>query len=90
MHRARRDNRAVLGAVCDSVPGRREWAKSELGERIPFYSTEEEMLASGEIDAVLIATPHYHHPQSAINAFEHGLHVLIESRPGSIRSRCGR
>ncbi|BFH13234.1 Gfo/Idh/MocA family oxidoreductase [Paenibacillus melissococcoides] len=73
---------AVLGAVCDSVPGRREWAKSELGERIPFYSTEEEMLASGEIDAVLIATPHYHHPQSAINAFEHGLHVLIEKPAG--------
>ncbi|MGG3836562.1 Gfo/Idh/MocA family oxidoreductase [Paenibacillus thiaminolyticus] len=73
---------AVLGAVCDSVPGRQEWAKSELGEHIPFYSTEEEMLASGKIDAVLIATPHFHHPQSAINAFEHGLHVLIEKPAG--------
>ncbi|NKI19826.1 Gfo/Idh/MocA family oxidoreductase [Paenibacillus dendritiformis] len=73
---------AVLAAVCDSVPGRREWAESELGEHIPFYSTEEEMLASGKIDAVLIATPHYHHPQSAINAFGRGLHVLIEKPAG--------
>lgn len=54
----------------------------ELGEHIPFYSTEEEMLASGKFDAVLIATPHYHHPQSAINAFEQGLHVLIEKPAG--------
>jgi len=73
---------AVLAAVCDSVPGRREWAESELGEHIPFYSTEEEMLASGKIDAVLIATPHYHHPESAINAFGRGLHVLIEKPAG--------
>ncbi|MDG0875210.1 Gfo/Idh/MocA family oxidoreductase [Paenibacillus thiaminolyticus] len=73
---------AVLGAVCDTIPGRQEWAKSELGEHIPFYSTEEEMLASGKFDAVLIATPHYHHPQSAINAFEQGLHVLIEKPAG--------
>lgn len=36
------------------------------------------MIASGEIDAVLIACPHYDHPRFARQAFEAGVHVLCE------------
>lgn len=42
------------------------------------YSDAEALMASGEVDAVLIATPHYFHPDLAIRAFELGLHVLVE------------
>jgi len=40
------------------------------------------MFASGSVDAVLIATPHYDHPPLAIKAFEKGLHVLVEKPAG--------
>jgi len=36
------------------------------------------MMKSGEIDAVLIVTPHYSHTPLTIAAFESGLHVLCE------------
>lgn len=36
------------------------------------------MISSGEIDAVLIACPHYDHPRYAIEAFDAGVHVLCE------------
>jgi predicted dehydrogenase len=37
-----------------------------------------DLIRSGEIDAVLIATPHFQHPAMGIAAFEAGLHVLVE------------
>ena len=40
------------------------------------------MLDSGLIDAVLIATPHFSHPDIAVAAFERGLHVLTEKPAG--------
>jgi len=36
------------------------------------------MIASGEIDALLIACPHYDHPRFAMEAFDAGVHVLCE------------
>ena len=42
------------------------------------YTSGEELLASGEVDAVLIATPHYHHPVFGISALRKGIHVLSE------------
>ncbi len=36
------------------------------------------MIASGEIDAVFIACPHYDHPRFAIEAFDAGVHVMCE------------
>lgn len=40
------------------------------------------MLDSGEVDAILIATPHYFHPYFAIEAFKKGIHVLSEKPAG--------
>ncbi|MCL2089157.1 MAG: Gfo/Idh/MocA family oxidoreductase [Oscillospiraceae bacterium] len=70
-----------LGAVCDIAENKEEWAKSNL-EGVPFYYDYKEMIQSGNIDAVLIATPHYLHPPIAVCGFEHGLHVLIEKPAG--------
>jgi len=36
------------------------------------------MFASGEVDAVLIVTPHFDHTTSGIAALQAGLHVLVE------------
>ena len=36
------------------------------------------MIASGAIDALLIATPHYQHTSLGIAALEAGLHIMVE------------
>lgn len=73
---------AELAAVCDISPERLKWAKQELPAGIQRYEQPETMLQSGLIDAVIVATPHYDHPTLAIQAFEAGLHVLIEKPAG--------
>lgn len=73
---------AELAAVCDISPERLDWAKQELPAGIQRYEQPETMLQSGLIDAVIVATPHYDHPTLAIQAFDAGLHVLIEKPAG--------
>ncbi len=66
-----------LAAICDLDPARVERAAAK-SPNAKTFSGHREMLDSGEVDAVLIATPHYDHPPIAIDAFERGLHVLCE------------
>ncbi|WP_195571108.1 Gfo/Idh/MocA family protein [Paenibacillus sp. 1001270B_150601_E10] len=73
---------AVLTAICDAVEEKKEWVSKELGKDVAFFTNENELLQSGLIDAVIIATPHYSHPSLAIEAFKHELHVLIEKPAG--------
>jgi len=47
------------------------------------FASFEEMAASGLIDAVLIATPHFQHTTLGIAALAAGLHVLVE-KPVSV------
>ena len=51
---------------------------------VPFYTDANEVLAIEDLDAVLIATPHYDHTTIAISAFEREvpLHVLTEKPVG--------
>lgn len=71
-----------LVAICDISPDRLEWAKNELGEDVKRYNNNDEFFADQDIDAVIIATPHYSHPTLAIRAFENDLHVLTEKPAG--------
>lgn len=75
-----------LAAVCDSKPERLQWVRQTLGPAIQVYDNPEALFKSGIIDGVLIATPHYAHPEMAIQAFGHGLHVLIE-KPAGVYSK---
>lgn len=52
---------AVLTAVCDIRPERLEWAQKELGDKVARFSDYNELLDSGLVDMVMIATPHYLH-----------------------------
>lgn len=70
-----------LAAVCDIAQARRE-AFAAKYPQIPVFETAEEMFKSGLCDAVIIAVPHYDHPGLAIQAFEHGLHVIVEKPAG--------
>ena len=73
---------AVVTAVCDIKPDRIEWAKTICGDAVAYYSDYKEMLSSGKIDVVMIATPHYLHPVIGIDAFHAGLNVLSEKPIG--------
>ncbi|HEX7294888.1 MAG TPA: aminotransferase class I/II-fold pyridoxal phosphate-dependent enzyme, partial [Pyrinomonadaceae bacterium] len=43
-----------------------------------WFDSAEQMIQSGEVDAVVIATPHWQHGELAISALKAGLHVLCE------------
>ncbi|MDH7602275.1 MAG: Gfo/Idh/MocA family oxidoreductase [Armatimonadota bacterium] len=65
--------RCELTAVCDIDPDRlKDWTD------IPTFTDSRELIRSGLVDAVLIATPHYDHTTIGIDAFQNGLHVLTE------------
>jgi predicted dehydrogenase len=63
----------TLAAVADSNVEKRAKFPG-----VPGFATATEMIASGLIDAVLIATPHYSHTALGIEALRAGLHVLVE------------
>jgi len=69
----------VLSAVYDIEPTQTEWLKDT---EVKIFNSTVDMFKSGEIDAVLVATPHYFHPPIALEAFSHKLHVLIEKPAG--------
>lgn len=73
---------AKLTAVCDTDQNRLKQAQDRFGQDVKYFSSAEDMYRSGEIDGVIIATPHYDHPPLAIKAFEHQLHVLVEKPAG--------
>ncbi len=74
------DPNAVLAAVCDNNPSALEKAEKTFG--VPGFADYKEMYASGLIDAVLIATPHYSHSEMTVEGFKAGLHVLSEKPAG--------
>lgn len=73
---------ATLSAVCDINDDRITWAKENLPENVDYFNHEDTLLQEGNMDAIIIATPHYHHPDMAIKSFEKGLHVLLEKPAG--------
>src|SRR5579863_10215703 len=66
-------NHAELVAVSDAVP-----AKLEKYKPLKIFATGEELIGSGLVDAVIIATPHYQHTSLGIAALQRGLHVMVE------------
>ncbi len=70
-----------ITAVADIKPDRLERAKELLPE-VKTFDTATELMDSGEIDAVLVATPHYDHPPLVIEALKKGLHAMSEKPAG--------
>lgn len=74
---------AELCAVCDVKSSRLDMIKEEVKpEGVKYFTDSHELITSGLVDAVIIATPHYFHPTIGIDAFENGLHVLTEKPVG--------
>ncbi len=73
---------AELTAVCDINKDRLYRLKDRFPESVGFYENSNDLINSGCVDGVIIATPHYDHPIIAIDAFNAGLHVLCEKPAG--------
>ena len=80
-----RDPRARLAAVCDLYPDRIDLAKSEIpaaaGAR--SYRGYEDLLAQADLDAVLIATPVFRHPEHFEAAARAHKHIYCEKPAGA-------
>lgn len=64
-----------LAAATDAQAAGRKVA-ADLG--VKWFDTADEMIRSGSVDAVVIATPHWQHADLAVSALKGGLHVLCE------------
>jgi predicted dehydrogenase len=65
-----------LVAVTDVQANTGRKVAADLRSR--WFDSAEEMIKSGDVDAVVIATPHWLHGELAISALKAGLHVLCE------------
>lgn len=74
-----------LTAICDQPAG---LPAPEEGEA--QFTDVKDMIASGAVDAVLIATPHYFHTSMGIAALEAGLHVMVEKPLSVHKADCER
>lgn len=70
-----------LTAVCDVFDVRADLALSSFendDNNIRRFRTPADMIESGEVDAVIIATPDHWHAPIAIDALNAGIHVYVE------------
>lgn len=79
----RTSDHCTLVAVCDSNVAVAE----ELGavHRVPSYANLRQMCASGEVEAVYVATPTYMHLPNAMDVALAGKHILME-KPVAVTS----
>jgi predicted dehydrogenase len=81
-----------LAAVADLREVRRQWARETVPETVKIFETAEELLDDSDLDAVLVAVPHYDHPRYVIQALRRGFHVMCRSlhKAGSGDERGGK
>lgn len=72
---------AELTCVCDIEQNKvNTFCKNH--PEIKGYLNYEDLIGSGEADAVIIAVPHYLHPIIATYALRHNMHVIVEKPVG--------
>ena len=84
-HALQLDKGLVDGAVLTAICGREkqlEWVKDNLTDGVQFYQDEDAFFQESGIEAVVIATPHFGHPELTKKAFAKGMHVLLEKPAG--------
>ena len=77
--------RCEITAVCDPAP-----EKIARFPQAKGFTRSSELIHSGAVDAVLIATPHFDHTVSGIDALQAGLHVLVEKPISVQKADCER
>ena len=65
-------SRCELVAVCDAM------APLDAYQPLKTFTDGEALIKSGEVDAVIVATPHFQHTTLGIAALDAGVHAMIE------------
>lgn len=85
------DPRAQVTALCDLFPDRIEQAKQALKvEKVKEFTDYQKLLADSSIDAVIIATPPFLHPEQLEVAVQAKKHVYCEKPAGVDAAGCRR
>ncbi len=79
-------SRCELTGVSDAMAANLERYKGQL----KTFDSSEKLIRSGEVDAVIIATPHFLHTTLGIDALENGMHVLVEKPISVHKADCDR
>ncbi|MEG1979995.1 MAG: Gfo/Idh/MocA family oxidoreductase [Victivallaceae bacterium] len=69
---------AKLTAVCDINPAAFDRIDETVRKNLACFTNVDEFFAKADIDGVIIAVPHYDHPDLAIKAMQAGKHVILE------------
>jgi len=69
-----------LTAIADHDADRAESVRKTAAnaDEVQLFSEGLDLIKNADVDAILIATPHYDHPPLTLAAFKRGLHVLCE------------
>jgi predicted dehydrogenase len=76
-----------LAAICDILPERANSYAAQYG--VEAYTDYLELLQMPNLDAVVIATPHYDHTPISIAALQRGIHVMVE-KPVAVHTKDAR
>lgn len=69
-------NRCELTAVCSTSPEKLENYKQK---DLKVFGDGNDLVASSDVDAVIIATPHFQHTFVGIETFKAGKHLMVEN-----------
>ena len=78
--------RARLTAICDIVPSKMD----RYGDKYLKFTDSRALIRSGEVDAVMVETPHYDHTTIGIDALTQGIHTLVEKPISVHKADCER
>jgi len=88
---AHNDPRGRITALCDLFDDRIEQAKTALQlDRVDEYRDYQKLLANPSVDAVIIATPPYQHPEQLEAAVDAKKHIYCEKPAGVDTAGCQR
>lgn len=69
-------------AIADTNPEKLAAAREKCPGKYVCYASGEELIDKADVDAVIVAVPHYDHPRLSIRALEKGLNVICEKPAG--------
>ncbi|MDZ5605356.1 Gfo/Idh/MocA family oxidoreductase [Pseudomonas sp. RP23018S] len=79
---------SVITALVTGDPEKAERLAKLYGIKAYAYEDYAQLLASGEVDAVYVATPNFRHVEFVVPALEAGIHVLLEKPMASTEEDC--
>lgn len=74
---------SVVTAIADVNPTKIENTLKRFPQgKFEIYTNGSDLIERGNVDAVIVAVPHYQHPTLSIQALKKGLHVVCEKPAG--------